>query len=371
MKPRHPLKGPTIKKFESLVRSLPEIARAFFMTRQSKKRLTRILQQIQGQPRITTDSHTTNICRGYKDTRWHKAYAHINGNQSPHYIPEEVFHCVVESHLNPFTRTPKYSDKNFYDVYFTGHTPTTIARIIRGRLLGPDYQPLDSLRLSANKEYVIKPTTETGLGISVEIHDGASISALVSQHLTTGGRDLIIQEILPQHEKLSAFNPSSLNTCRIMTLRTNNQVELVSSVFRCGRSGSRIDNHAAGGLACGIDRMGNLGDFAIDRDLNKYQTHPDSGVPFRGTIIPHFKEAVELVRRLHQRLPDIDIVSWDVAITKTGQPVVIETNIRSQEVSFHQFCNGPVFAPFADFLFKTCNGFTIAGIPMTSYWNIE
>lgn len=38
------------------------------------------------------------------------------------------------------------------------------------------------------------------------------------------------------------------------------------------------------------------------------------------------------------------MVSWDIAIDKDGDPVLIEANMRKGGINFHQFNNGPMFA---------------------------
>ena len=50
----------------------------------------------------------------------------------------------------------------------------------------------------------------------------------------------------------------------------------------------------------------------------------------------------------HAVIPDLGLLSWDIAIDTDGAPGVIEFNISRQEINTHQVCNGPVFAPYAD-----------------------
>jgi len=53
--------------------------------------------------------------------------------------------------------------------------------------------------------------------------------------------------------------------------------------------------------------------------------HPDSTARIEGVAVPHWEAAKALVLRLCDRLPHLDYVGWDVAITEHG-PVVIEGN---------------------------------------------
>jgi hypothetical protein len=53
--------------------------------------------------------------------------------------------------------------------------------------------------------------------------------------------------------------------------------------------------------------------------------HPDSGVPLEGYRIPYFREAVQVVTRMHERLHGIHSIGWDVGISPEG-PIIIEGN---------------------------------------------
>jgi hypothetical protein len=48
-------------------------------------------------------------------------------------------------------------------------------------------------------------------------------------------------------------------------------------------------------------------------------------VKFEGYAIPYFREAVEMVMRMHEALPGIHSIGCDVAISPDG-PIIIEGN---------------------------------------------
>lgn len=37
------------------------------------------------------------------------------------------------------------------------------------------------------------------------------------------------------------------------------------------------------------------------------------------------------------------MISWDLAINESGDPVLIEANFSYGQLDFHQMCNGPLF----------------------------
>jgi len=302
------------------------------------------------------------VAPGYRDLRWHKAYTAINRWPAAGYIPEDIFYCAIEPGLNPPDRANLYRDKNLYDRMGFPNLPATVARVIRGRLLDAAYRPVtvDALALDPAREYVIKPSAETGGGKGVRFLQGAGVAAALTtpatpatlaheRHATPGPRaadsraaDLIVQPVLGQAEELSRLNASSINTYRIVTLRLNGRIIHLSSVLRIGRSSARVDNQASGGMACGVND-GRLRGFAVDKAFRRLAAHPDSGVRFKGLALPAYRQAEALCHASHLLLPDIDMVSWDIAVTAEHVPVLIEFNLRGQEINFHQLCNGPLF----------------------------
>ena len=168
-------------------------------------------------------------------------------------------------------------------------------------------------------------------------------------------KNFIIQEKIEQHAELSKFHPHSLNTIRILTLRINGRIILISSAVRFGDKASKTDNKGTGGLSCGLDIDGNLNSFAIDSNMNVHQRHPFSNIKFSGNQIPNFKKATDEVINLHEQLAYFDYVSWDIAIKKDGNPVIIEINLGYQGIDLHQYNNGPVFKEYLNHLLANQN----------------
>ena len=152
---------------------------------------------------------------------------------------------------------------------------------------------------------------------------------------------------------MAALNASSVNTLRIMTIRLGAEIGVVSTFIRIGVGGARVDNLSSGSLAAGVTRdaatgAGRLGAFACDAHLKTRTTHPDHGYRFDTITLPFFEAAKKLCMDLHAAIPDLGLLSWDIAIDAQGAPGVIEFNIGRQEILTHQACNGPVLAPYID-----------------------
>jgi hypothetical protein len=65
---------------------------------------------------------------------------------------------------------------------------------------------------------------------------------------------------------------------------------------------------------------------------------------------------------LHQTIPELDLISWDMAVDYRGNPVVLEFNIRRQDINYNQVCNGPVLGRYIDAVLARHKWHVIPGI---------
>ncbi len=65
----------------------------------------------------------------------------------------------------------------------------------------------------------------------------------------------------------------------------------------------------------------------------------DMGVILDGYQLPSYDKAIEMVKRLHKKLPYANLVGWDVAIQEDGEHVLIEIN-TNPGLSQSAFCSG-------------------------------
>ena len=183
----------------------------------------------------------------------------------------------------------------------------------------------------------MKPSRETRGGFRVAFVPPAELEQTLKPKLKPNS-DWIVQEAFQQHHLMAALNASSVNTLRIMTIRLGGEVAVVSAFIRIGVKGARVDNISSGSIAAGVTRdeatgTGRLGAFACDDKLKLHTTHPDHGYRFDGISLPFFKAAEALCKDLHAVIPDLGLLSWDIAIDAQGKPSVIEFNISRQEIT--------------------------------------
>ncbi len=323
-----------------------------------KRKIAGILK---GLPEQKDFSFGKKFLNSYNDTRWHRAYAAANGIVSDDYVPEDLFYTNIEAALNAPRRAAFYLDKNNMDkLRLSCVFPYTLGRIVCGRFLSADYQEADPASLAAYPSVVVKPSLDSGGGRDVVFLSGTEAADFAKRH---PDEECIFQEPIKQCAELAALAPDSVNTIRIMTMLEEGGVRELVSVLRFGRRGSRVDNQAAGGISCGI-KNGRLIAKAYDKNFHSYDRHPDTGVVFEGYEVPAFEKALRLCFDLHAKIPEIGLISWDIAIDEKHQPVVIELNMINQEINFLQLANGPLFGDrLAEILAKT-KPFVLLNIPL-------
>ena len=155
--------------------------------------------------------------------------------------------------------------------------------------------------------------------------------------------DLVFQEVICQSDFMASLNPDSVNTFRLLTLNINGNCTVLSSFVRMGAKGSFVDNLSSGGGAqVGVDKDGNINEFGIKKDYSKVYEAP-SGLSFKGMVVPNWEDIKERIIGFHRHIPHANLIGWDIAIDKDGEPIVIEINLDSAEIEAHQIFNGSVF----------------------------
>ena len=305
---------------------------------------------------------------GYSFDLWHKVYAATSGRSSVDYLPEDIFYNVFESRLNPRHRKTTYSDKNHYDRLGWSCLPQTVFRIINGRLFDRSYQMIDldaALQMAQTTglaEFVAKPARTTGGGMGVRFLDPGRLGSFASEQMKPNA-DWIIQHPIRQHVDMSRLHPSCVNTLRIITIRMGAEVTVVSTFIRIGTGTTRVDNLTAGkSIAIGVEHDGRLSKYGYDNDLRRSEAHADHGYAFEGLTIPSFAAAQQACIGLHRTIPELDLISWDVAIAHDGAPIILEFNIRRQDLNTTQVCSGPVLQPYIDDVLGRGRWLTIPGI---------
>ena len=347
--------GKARKHAERILKSFEKRLRLWMQVRGFRKRYAFVLKnRVPNVPEAVSDSAVRAVWNKYEDVnpRWAQYYASVNGIASPYYIPSDFWFSRVCRVMNSKDRFgwPLFQDKNYFDVFYKGvRQPEVIVRNVSGQFLDASFRPLTPEAAAAlceqAGEFIIKPSVETKGGSGIEFYDPAqekNAERTPLSILRKRSGDFVVQRVLRQHPKMAELNPDSVNTVRVMTLLWKGETRVLGALVRIGTKGCRVDNpHSSNGFSCVLDAEGKMVENAYDRDWRPYETLPN-GIIVKGFQVPSFDRIVETVLRLHYRMPHFRIIGWDMTVSEDGEPVMIEANLSSPEIYFHQLGGGPL-----------------------------
>lgn len=185
--------------------------------------------------------------------------------------------------------------------------------------------------LQAHPQALVKARNDTwGRGI-YQVPDDADVKELHARLL----RDkAYVEELIQQHPSMAAVS-STVNTVRIHTL-TDRQghIHVMRPYVRFGRGVGIVDNLHAGGLMYPVDlEHGIISEMGFDSDYARHLIHPGIQRSIVGMQIPYWPEVKALVVEAAQRLPQLRLIGWDVAITPQG-PCLVEGNEEANHKMF-------------------------------------
>ncbi|MBQ6619113.1 MAG: hypothetical protein IJH68_03065 [Thermoguttaceae bacterium] len=289
-------------------------------------------------------------------------YSRFNGIVSDKYISTELYYFYIIAYLNNGKYTNAYVDKAAYDrIFFDVDRPRTILKCQNNIFYDEngnaiDYEKsLDLIRHTS--DFIIKPslspTLEGGSGCGNNVHKfngddfktKESVRTLFSEYSNAGGANFVVQSILEQHPITAQFNASSLNTIRVYTYRRlNKEIVVLGSLIRFGSNDSVVDNACAGGGFCRIMDDGTVCDQISQASHFKKGSLKQRGIQCK---IPQFRGVLDWVKCLHSKIAWFDLCGWDVAISSSGKPTLIELN-EYPDCEFIQAGIGPMFGEYTD-----------------------
>ena len=181
--------------------------------------------------------------------------------------------------------------------------------------------------IAKHPKYIAKPV-DGCCGRGVEIFDAADFGGgeQMYEHLLDLPNPVELEELIIQHEAVSAVYPDSINTVRTVSITKDGVPHIVCTYFRIGNGGRHVDNFNSGGMVAPVDeKTGIVKDRAIDKQKNLYAVHPQTGSPIQGFQFPQWEEAMDMVKQAAVMVPQMGYVGWDVAFSDKG-PVLVEGN---------------------------------------------
>ncbi|MCD8039318.1 MAG: hypothetical protein LUE96_09580 [Lachnospiraceae bacterium] len=278
---------------------------------------------------------------------WHKKYYAYSGKLDKEYFPEIFYTTRLDPLWNRDRITDVLGDKTLNELIFakaiheSGQitVPKTLGGCANGYYFSEGRksctkQTLTKALGNMQRNVIIKPSVgeSSGNGVRLLQLRGGGIDNLtgdtINDVMTLYGENFIIQEVVNENEELKALHPESVNTVRIMTYRINGEVHATPMTIRMGRGKDYRDNGHAGGIFVGMKDDGTLLAKAhMCGSMETFDRHPDTGIVFEGYCISYAEKIREAAFKLHECLPSVGNVNWDLAVDETGNVVLIEANV--------------------------------------------
>lgn len=282
-------------------------------------------------------------------TRYHKIYSEQSSRGfCVEYIPDELFYTDIDRFYNGRKEARYLDNKCYYQQIFHNIRQPRLVAMRCGKCWFDSFGELVSKEeviklIQKEPEVVIKKALNSEGGQGVCFVKGTSDDISLQKIVNDITYDVVIQEVVKQHEELATLHESSVNTIRVISLLNETEVKIYSALIRIGHGKSRVDNTSAGAALCGIDEKGYLSTHAYYDDGRVGEKHPELGYCFRDMKISYMTQVYELVRQAHRCVPHFRLVSWDIAVNQKGEAVLIEANFSLGGIENSQSLQGPLF----------------------------
>ena len=283
---------------------------------------------------------------------WHRYFASYTGNFDAKFIPELIYIPVIEKKFNDSKFIPAFSDKNILPLLINSaenvRTPKIYLSCVNGILRDENSMFVDkkqAVKILENLTCFGKPTVDSNSGKMCAVYKFKSGIDTVSKRtaeeiIDEMGKNFCFQELVKNCEIVSKLHKNSLNTFRITTYLWKGKVWHFPVIMRIGQGKSVLDNAHQGGMFIGLSDDGIMNDCAFTEFQDRYYKHPDSGIEFKGYCVPELKMALKAVETVHQIIPQLGMISWDVVVNDKGEVIIIEMNVLGQSVWLPQMAHG-------------------------------
>lgn len=299
---------------------------------------------------------------------WLRLLTKISGQEDYRFVPSTVYYGIVERCLNNCNAAGHgIEDKNLMALYLPANLRAKcVLRYDRGVFFDDEFnvvspEAADELLKSAEFDLVGKVAAGSSGGHSVELFTGgigpkrSKRHELTARWISDNALSYVVQEKLIQEPLAASFNSSSINTCRIMTFRRpwDGSVCVAAAMLRLGCSDNIVDNISSGGVSVGVRRTGELNPTGITAKFGIVDKHPSSKRAFGGFVIPGYAKMCDAVCSVAAKVPDFNLLGFDVMLRADGNPCIVEINATSL-CAIEVQMSGPLFGDDSERVVEWC-----------------
>lgn len=311
------------------------------------KKILKVVESEKGK----LDSKIKKTCREYASdvfgdkiyAPWLYTYSAFSREFKEGWIPDNFYGNIVVPQLkgdygklgDRNVIIPKILNKpNFLDLcYYVNHLFLSLDNKVI------DENKLRELLFSDNSKVVFKVENSIQ-GKGVYFLDESNLDLNHIKRLGNG----VFQKYIIQHPFFSEFHSKSVATIRLTSISDNyGQIDVRAGYFRFA---SGDDTHVMSKSQMRIPinlKNGKLHNTAYFPNSKSTNFLPENDIVFSGKTVPSFENCIATVKTLHNQMPYIRCIGWDLIVDKDNNVLIIEFNGAHNGITFTEMTQGPCF----------------------------
>ncbi|MDY0275971.1 MAG: sugar-transfer associated ATP-grasp domain-containing protein [Desulfomicrobium sp.] len=343
------------ERYLSYLIRLKNFLRSYLFNFRSNKQALGILKELEHDSgRKLSTQEKKEIDRYAQKKFGHKKYApwlyvySQAGRGVEGYIPENYYFEVLLPKLKGFYgQAARYKPLN--KKFFRSDAFPDIGSYINGLFLNSEFSiiPLEEIQdyLFSHHDKIIFKIDKSCQGKGIYVFDKKNFTIDKIIKLGNG----VFQYFIEQHDFFNQFHGQSVGTIRVTTFcKKNGDIEILAGFFKFNYG--KLDYvRSADAVYVPVDiNSGALGSTGYFINWQKIEKHFGIGISFQGFIIPEWDKLVQTAKTLHQQVPFVRCIGWDMTVDKNNKVQVMEWNGYYNGIGFHEFTSGPIFEKVAD-----------------------
>lgn len=273
---------------------------------------------------------------------WLRTYTVVRRQFIEGWIPDNYFARVIRPTFTPVSE--HLGEKSLARQLLGTDLFPDLASLVRGCWRDPDGASItkaearNRIFADADTAFLKKENSNRGRGVTkISINDFDSMDFLPSDNF-------VVQSLIRQHPFFDTWNPSGGTTLRLTTYKPT------ASAAKVCAAALRIPGHNTEVVISGssykapIDASdGRLTGICYNAKWNTADTYGEGGPAIGTPEIPHYQNLCRAVEALHDKVPHVTVVGWDLILDQNEKIQIMEWNTMHPDIKFIEATSGPHF----------------------------
>jgi hypothetical protein len=274
---------------------------------------------------------------------WLFVYSAIAGEFKEGWIPDNYYGSIVVPKIKG--SYGKAGDMNGLNQKLLSHDALPdLGYFINGIFFDNTYSIISEKNLEKvlfkMGEKIVFKVDNSNQGKGIYFFDRNSFSANSIRLIGNG----VFQNFIKQHHFFEQFSKKSVATVRITSvIDQKGEASIRAAYIRFGQGNDthvKSLSHIRVPLKTSTGELDEIGYLPNWQHIN---SHPDFKIAFRGKQVPFFRQFEKTALELHQKIPFVRSVGWDMIMDENEQVKVMEWNGAHNDIKFSEATNGPCF----------------------------